>query len=302
MSRDLNVDQIRKLWILDLTIQSGSLKAAALKAKVSPSAISQALTSLEQAVGKTLLTRERGSIAATQDALAILDLVRPAFAVFDRLRELGQAPAPKMSWLNFGTYESIAIDLLPGLIHSLRERMPSLRLGLRISRTNNLLMMVRKGELCSALVVEVDDMSKFYVKPVAEDRLGLYVSNRHPIAKLGWAALDEFGLGSLAPGKDGHPRYFSKFMRQIDSVKPLILSDSFEALRSAAASGMIVAVLPSRVAGRFDDLLELTPAKSKMFKDYGQHRISIVSQSGCDEEEADFLALETSRFLNKVTR
>ena len=47
-----------------------------------------------------------------------------------------------MSWLNFGTYESLAVDIFPGLIHSLREKMPELKLGLRISRTANLLTMV----------------------------------------------------------------------------------------------------------------------------------------------------------------
>jgi len=150
--RDLNVDQIKKLWVLDLIIQSGSLKKAALQAKVSPSAISQSLSSLEQSIGKPLLVRDRGSMLPTPDAMSILEVVRPAFAAFERLRDLQQTPAPQMSWLNFGTYESIAIDVLPGLILSLRERMPNLKLGLRVSRTANLLTMVRKGELCSALI------------------------------------------------------------------------------------------------------------------------------------------------------
>jgi DNA-binding transcriptional LysR family regulator len=48
MKNDLNVDQVRKLWILDLIIQSGSLKGAAARAKISPSAVSQSLTALEK--------------------------------------------------------------------------------------------------------------------------------------------------------------------------------------------------------------------------------------------------------------
>lgn len=296
VSRDLNVDQIKKLWTLDLIIQSGSLKKAALRAKVSPSAISQSLSSLEQSIGKPLLIRDRGMVTPTQDALAILEVVRPAFAAFDRLRDMNHAPLPQLAWLNFGTYESIAIDILPGMIHSLRQKMPHLRLGLRISRTTNLLTMVRKGELCSALVTEIDDLNRFYVKEVAHDRLGLYVSNRHPISEVGWAAIEKFGVGSLAPGKDGLPRYFSKFIRQLDSVKPFILSDSFEALRAAAAAGALVAVLPHRVARRTDDLLEIRPSKGRL-KEIGKHKICIVSQSNCDPEETDFLAVEAGRFL-----
>ncbi len=302
MTRDLNVDQIKKLWILDLIIQSGSLKKAALLAKVSPSAISQTLSSLETSVGRTLLVRERGNVTPTQDALAILDIVRPAFEAFDRLRDINNAPTPKISWLNFGTYESIAIDILPGLMHSLKQKMPHLRLGLRISRTANLLTMVRKGELCSALITEVDDINRLSIRDVAEDRLGFYVSNRHPILQLGWQALDKYGVGSLAPGKEGLPRYYRRFIKQVDHVKPVLLSDSFEALRAAAASGALVSVLPRRVALRLNDLCEITPpgggAKGKSKTENGLHRIYLVSQSSCDPEEFEFLAEETGHLLN----
>jgi DNA-binding transcriptional LysR family regulator len=302
MGRDLNVDQIKKLWILDLVIQFGSLKKASLQAKVSPSAISQTLTSLEHSFGKPLLIREKGSVTPTQDAIEILEVVRPAFQAFDRLRYLNNAPAPKISWMNFGTYESIAIDLLPGLIHSLKKKLPTLRLSLRISRTANLLTMVRKGELCSALITEVDDLERFYVKQVSEDRLGLFVSKKHAISSEGWNAIEKFGYGSLAPGKDGLPRYFTKFLRQYDLTKPSILSDSFETLRAAAASGSIVAVLPNRIAKRHDDLIELSasPANSKTIKEVGKHKILIVSQTNCDKEEADFVADEASRLLGSA--
>ena len=298
MTRDLNVDQIKKLWILDLIIQSGSLRKAALQAKVSPSAISQTLSSLEKSVGRPLLTRNKGEVTATQDALSILEVVRPAFEAFEKLKNLGQVQAPQMSWLNFGAYESIAVDILPGLIHRLRTTMPHLRLGLRISRTQNLLTMIRKGELCSALITEVDDLDRFYAKEVYVDRLGFFVSRRHPIAQMGWKAAKEFGVGSLSPSKDGLPRYFTRFLKQLGTIRPSVQSDSFETLRCAASAGILVSVLPHRVAHRHDDLLEIFPEGSKN-KEQGIHRTLVVSQANCDIEEVDFLADETRRLLNK---
>lgn len=300
MARDLNVDQIKKLWILDLVIQQGSLKKASLHAKVSPSAISQTLTALEHSFGKPLLIREKGTVTPTQDAIAILEVVRPAFEVFDRLRNLKSAPVPKISWMNFGTYESIAIGLLPGLIHSLRQKLPNLRLSLRISRTSNLLTMVRKGELGSALITEVDGLDRFYVKQVTEDRLGFYISKRHGNVAGGRNAIEKLGFGSLAPGKDGLPRYFTKFLRQYDLTKPSIVSDSFETLRAAAAAGTIVSVLPNRVAKRLDDLLEITPSVTgKSPKEIGRHKILVVSQANSDREEADFVATEAQGLLGE---
>lgn len=299
MKNDVNVDQIKKLWILEIIIQSGSLKGAAARAKVSPSAISQSLAALEKNVGKPLIVRDRGSITPTPDALAILEVVRPAFEAFERLSDLGSHPVPQMTWLNFGTYESIAVEILPRLIHRLREKMPQLKLGLRISRTGQLLTMVRKGELCSAIVAEVDDLERFYKVPICEDRLGVYVSSRHPIAQLGWKAVEKFGLGSLAPGKDGLPRYYQKFLRKIDTCSPTVLSESFETLRAATASGVIASILPDGVAQRTDGLLEVTPAT--IDKKIGAHRIFVVSQPNCDPEEANFLAAESKRLLKHRT-
>ncbi len=299
MGRDLNVDQIKKLWILDLVIQQGSLKKASLVARVSPSAISQTLTSLEGAYGKPLLIREKGSVTPTQDALSILQIVRPAFDAFDRLRDMSADNVPEISWLNFGTYESIAIDLLPGLLHSLKQKLPNMRLGLRVCRTSNLLTMVRKGELCSALIAQVDDLSRFYVKDVAEDTLGLFVAKNHPIASRGAHAIEEYGLGSLTPGKDGLPLYFTKFLKQFNLGRPSILSDSFETLRAAAASGSIVSVLPHRVATRDNDLIDISSSlvKTKKLKSDGLHSICVVSQVSCDREETDFIADEATRLL-----
>lgn len=297
MKNDLNVDQIKKIWILDLIIQSGSLKGAAARAKISPSAVSQSLTALEKNVGRPLIIRDKGNIIPTQDALSILEVVKPAFDAFDRLSDLGSQPVPQMTWLNFGTYESIAVDVLPGLIHKLREKLPGLRLGLRIARTGTLLTMVRKGELCSAIIAETDDLDRFYKVRVFEDRLGVYVAAKYPIAQLGWKASEKFGMGSLAPSKNGLPRYYSKFLKKLGTVKPTVLSESFETLRAATASGAITAILPHRVAMRNDDLIEITPPN--MDVGTGKHGIFVVSQPNCDIEEANFLAEESKRLLNK---
>ncbi|MBN8540919.1 MAG: LysR family transcriptional regulator [Deltaproteobacteria bacterium] len=296
MARDLNVDQIKKLWILQLVIEEGSLKKASLRAKVTPSAVSQTVTALEQSYGRPLLVREKNGVVPTADAVAVLEIVRPAFEAFERLRAYSDVPLPKVSWISFGTYESIAVDVLPGFVRSLKVKLPSVRLSVRISRTANLLTMVRKGELCSALITETDDLDRFYVKEVAEDRLGFFVGRGHPMLKLGWSSLEKYSYGSLSSGKDGLPRYFTKFLKGAGSLKPNLVSDSFEALRAAGAAGVVPVVLPARVARRNDDLVEITPHN---LRDTGRHRLLIVSQASCDRQETDFVANEASVHLRR---
>jgi DNA-binding transcriptional LysR family regulator len=297
--RDLNVDQIKKLWVLNLIVQSGSFKKAALLAKVSPSAISQTVSALERSTSKLLLIRDKGGVAPTQDAIAMLNIVRPAFDAFEKLRSLSQAQPPQMSWLNFGTYESIAVDILPGLIRRLRVTLPHLKLSLRVNRSANLLTMIRKGELCAALITETDDLDGFYVKEVYEDRLGFFVSAKLPIARLGWKATKDYGVGSLSPGKDGLPRYYTRFLKQLADVRPTLLSDSFEVLRTAAAAGVIVSVLPHRVGARQSDLVEIFPRNSKNVE-LGKHRLLMVGLANSSLDEVNFLSAETTQLLNKI--
>lgn len=295
MSRDLNVDQIKKLWILDLIIQTGSLKAAALQAKITPSAVSQTITTLEKSIGKPLLIRNRQNIKPTPAALNILSVVRPAFEAFEKLKDLSGVSAPALTWVNFGTYESIAVDLLPRLLDIFREKLPKTRLGLRVARTQQLITMVRKGELCSALITETDNLEKFHQKTLFNDRLGFYTAKDSPLLQSGWEAIAHYGYGSLAASTDGLPRYFVKFIKQYNLPKPFFYSDSFETLRATAAAGNLIAVLPERVARRNEDLVEILPPSKPKYS--GEHKLILISQPSCDREEFDFIAFETEKIL-----
>ena len=89
-------------------------------------------------------------------------------------------------------------------------------------------------------------------------------------------------------------------MKQLEVAKPLILCESFETLRAAAAAGSIVSVLPNRVAKRNDELVEILPPRK--MKETGEHKLIVVSQLSCDREETDFIAEETLKLLKNKQR
>lgn len=294
---ELNIDQIKKLWILDLIIQTKSIKQTALMIKVTPSAISQTLSSLEKMVGKPLIVRNKNSFEPTIHAKNILELVRPAFEIFDQLKSINSESVPNLSWVHLGTYESIAIDLLPEFIKIFREKLPKAKLKISVARTSQLLTQVRKGELCAAIISENDELEKFYQIEIGIDRLGFYVSKKHSIAHLGWGAVEKYGFGCISFNKVGLPRYFKKYLSQFEKLRPNVVSESFETLRAAASQGVIASILPHRVAMRSEDLIEIHPKVN--LKQTGEHKILLVSQLSCDRIENDFIAAEARRVLFK---
>lgn len=292
------IEHAKKLWILEQVLETGSFRAAALKAKVSPPAISQALSNLERLVGKPLIIRRDGKIFPTGTAEHLLATAKPAIqALRDLTIRLEPSDAPDIAWISFGAYESLAIDLLPRLTEKLQMRLPKLKLTVRIANNSSLAMMVRNGELCAAVVEENPSLGRLLSVPVAQDRLGFYASAKTSRSDLKWEAIHS--VGALSPGPDGHARYYSKFIQAAfgTNFKPSVLSDSYEALRSSAVYGSCVAVLPSRVANRRPgELVEITPPATSDASN-GSHQILLISQPNCDPEEIQFLTSEIKPLL-----
>ena len=284
------VEHAKKLWILEQVLETGSFRAAALKAKVSTPAISQAVSNLERLVGKPLLIRKDGKVFPTDAAERLLKVTKPAIQA---LRELSirveSADTPNIAWISFGAYESLAVDLLPKLTERLQAKLPKLKLTVRIANNNALATMVRNGELCAAVVEENDNLGRLLSVPVAQDRLGFYVSAKTPQSERSLETLRS--IGTISPGPDGYARYYTKFIQATlgKTFKPSVLSDSYEALRSSAVYGSVMAVLPSRVANRRSgELVEITPPNQAKGSN-GSHQILLISQPNCDPEEIQFL-------------
>lgn len=251
------IDQLRKLWILDLVVRNGGFQKAALQAKVTRSAISQSISQLEKVHGRSLLVRERGSVRATPYCLDVLAKARPVLDSLSHLEPTRQ-PIPAMAWIDLGAFESLAIEIMPRLIKTLEKKCPGIRITVKVGRSGKLATMVRKGELCMAILIENDLLSGLTVIPVGEDRLGLFVSSSLPKEFHSLKALEKLPLGALSVGPDGVPIYFAKFIKALNLQKKVSFSsDSLEALLAATSHGSIVAILPNGL------LAEECPASSK---------------------------------------
>lgn len=287
-------DQLKKLWILKLVVESGNFQKAATLAKVTRSAISQTVSHLEKEYGKVLFIRERAGVKPSAYCLALLEKVQPVFASLLELEVYDKREIPRMSWLDIGAYESLAIQIMPRLLKRLEMECPGIRVTVKVNRSAKLATMVRKGELCMAIVIENDLNRGLTTIPLAQDRLGVFAS---PQVK----QPDRLPLGSIAPGPDGVPTYYSKFIKSLNNKKVSFSSESMEALLAASAEGSIAAILPFRVAQRAkNELVEITP-KDCRDKKLGTHWICLISQKNCDPSENAFLEAEIKALLNETT-
>ncbi len=305
---EINFNQIKRLWNLKLVIETGSIKKAATRANVTSSAMSQSISGLEQAIGRKLLLRKREKLLPTEHAAQLLRSAEPAFHVCSDLHKNLSgtcAVLPKMTWLDLAATESIAVDILPEIMKRLRSHFPEIRLKVKSGRSSDLTKAVKKGELCMAVVEDNDFIQGVTAIPLAEERLGFYVSAKisDPSKRSSW--IDALGVGVLASGPDGHPGYFTKLIKSLGtSFKPTLTSESYEVLRTAAVEGSVVSLLPSRVAQRHPgELIEIVPESltgKALTNKMGRYAIYLACQPGCSSEENIFLATELKSIISSA--
>lgn len=300
-----HIEDLRKIMALKAVIEVGSLRKAATLLKVTPSAISQAIGGLEKKYGKVMLLRESSGVRPSPEGQALVEKLGPAIELLDQVFD-DQAPEQnlKISALDIGVYESLAIGILSQLDSKLRKDFPKIKLSLLASRSSQVVKKIRSGELCFGIVTEADSMEDLAKEKIAEDHLGLFIPKKSDTPNLPLDKLFSRGFGVLTAPSEGWPSYFSRFLRSLGSEwKVGLQSDSFEVLLSAAADGLMPVVLPHRVAARSSvELIDLIPrlrviaSASKKVNDTknahptGQHGIYVVSTLKCDRRELQYLS------------
>ena len=283
-----------KLHALRVLVEIGNFRRAAVRLAVTPSALSQAIGTLEHYLGEQLVIRAQ-KVTATPHAVHLLTTVGPAL---DAILGVEQPSSPTLpaTKLRLGAYESLAVYALPDLLARIGAKHPSLIVTIRTGRSGLLAQLVRRGDLDAALVVENDLVGRLAAEVLAHDELGLYAAPAHRVFRTGIAK--DTPYAGLAPGADGLPRFYRRFLRAMGvSARPFIECDSFEALRMMAVRNVAIAVLPRRVAMRTPGELRVLPPPPNAPGGAGTHAICLVSRPGVNGRVRDVLAGELTSLL-----
>ncbi len=290
------INEFKKIYVLSILKEEGSYRQAARKLGVTSSAISQSITSLEKAMGKSLVIRDRNSIRVTEEAETLLVKSAPAFDAMKGV--LNKEKSYEIARLDLGTYESIASDILPGVLTDLRRDHAGIKLNFTIGRTSTLLQKIRTGELCTAIVIDSEELDHFSKEFIVQDEFAIYIAKKF-FKKDSLAEIyQQLGLGSISASGQGHPRYYQKYLDSLHKTfKPTIFSDSLEVLKGLTAQGLIMSILPKRIGSRDVDLMDISKHVKIKNDERGIHHIVLAYQGKCDKHEAIYLAKLAGKYI-----
>lgn len=285
-----------KLWLLALVRKKGSLAAAALEARLSSSAVSQALSQLEEILSIPLLCRSKKGVQLTPESERLLEFLEPALKTLEAFDPtlLTHTQAPRR--MRIGAYESIAVDLLPRFIPLLRARWPHMNLEIEIARSRLLLEKCRNGDLDLVFVADATHGPSLHVRPYATDSFGLFVARKADVGVTPTEVVNCIGFGALKVDDKHHTRNFRRFLKSLSPhLRPTLETESFEVILALVKGGAIAGVLPLRVARRGQgELRRLDVPSSHESTDPGSHDLSLACHSSFSKSLFDTI-LEIAR-------
>ena len=254
---------IQKYQVFLHVMEAGSVSRAAEDMGLTQSAVSHALSSLEEDFGFKLLTRSRAGVRLSSEGKRILPAIRDILSAEERLREtVSSIHGLSTGTIRVASFSSVAVHWLPAMLKAFQEQYPQIRFKLLNGDYHDVEQWLEEGAVDLGFV-SLPTRAPGKVTPLMEDRLLVILPKDHPLA-----SLDSFPIGyarqetfiSLRESSDHDLR------RALDAegIRPhirFITKDDY-AIIAMVEQGLGIAIMPELLLrGRTDHIaaLELKP-------------------------------------------
>ena len=246
-NRQLPLDS-RQLNAFVSLARTGSFKATAGELCLTHSAVSHAMSALENEVGCRLLTRMCKRVVLTEMGEALLHHAEDGLKEFAKAREtldsLKNWAAPR---LRVGAEAAASRQLLPAVFHRARQEHPRLRITARVVRPWEVVANLAHEPLDIVLGEPQKTVPEIAFAPLFESPLRIVVAAAHCWAERGRITPGELAKEPCLLTSKPHPtrqvvdRYFAAQEIELNTIAEM---DSFDAIKELVKAGTAISVLP----------------------------------------------------------
>lgn len=228
--------------------RSGSIREASERLNVAPSALSRQIQNLEYELGMPLFERRPRGMTLTAAGEIYVRYAQAVNLETDRVRsELEELRGLRRGIVRLTTVEGVVSDLLTTAVAKFRLKYPGIRFNLVTTGTDDVIASVRDGATDVGVSFHAQpDAAVRFVRRIP-DPLAALVHPEHPLASRRQVSLTDilsFPIAVPEPGF-GIRRLIDEQCRRLGhSMEPALETNSIEALRGFARSGMGVTMLP----------------------------------------------------------
>jgi LysR family hydrogen peroxide-inducible transcriptional activator len=172
---------------------------------VSQPTLSTQIKKLEEELGVQLVERSPKNIMLTQVGEEVAERARLVLSDIEQIRKVARRSAnPADGELRLGLFPTLAPYYLPHVVPSVRKLYPNLRLQLAEEKTEDILRMLRKGELDAALLALPLNDDGLEMEILFEEPFVLALPSNHPLADRDDITLRDLDGEELLLLEEGH--------------------------------------------------------------------------------------------------
>lgn len=175
---------LRQLELFAALPNFTTLSAAAAHLHISESALSQAITGLEKAVGEQLCVRRKArGLTLTPTGQEFAEHARRIIADTQELVLRAGRGEELRGPVKLGCYSSFATNLVPELLEGFPKRHPGVRLEIMVGTNEELLSALEAGRLDVALVFDVSLPVGYRRRKIYATELEVHLHPDHPLTE-----------------------------------------------------------------------------------------------------------------------
>ena len=229
-------------------VQGGSIRNAAEKLGIVPSAVSRQIALLEEELGSPLLERHRSGVVPTAAGQLLLDYYRQHQAQqHDILAQLNALRGLHTGSVRIVSGEGFAQELIAGPMRQFHNQHPGVSVSLEIYGTNDIMRRVREDLAEIGLVYYAPSDPRITARATANQPMHAIVAASHPLAGAPHTSLEQLTQWPIAllQGVYGI-RQLVEYAEQTDHLRlsPALTSNLISVLLHFIASGQGVTLLP----------------------------------------------------------
>ena len=215
---------------------------------VSQPTLSTQIRKLEEELGVQLVERSPKNIMLTPVGKEIADRARLVLSDIDQIRAVARRSGnPAEGVIRLGLFPTLAPYFLPHVVPGIREKYPNLTLQLAEEKTDNILGMLRQGELDAGLLALPIRDEGLEMKVLFDEPFVVAVPDDHALAGNSEIKLSELECTQLLLLEEGHClREHALEVCTLSGAHERVdfHATSMETLRQMVAAGVGVTLMP----------------------------------------------------------
>lgn len=241
--------KLESLRYFHITGHCGSIRKAAERLHVAPSAISRQIAILERELGLRLFERNSTGVCTTAAGSLLARHTQSIFRDVDRARSaIEDLKGLRVGEVTIYAMEGMVSDFLPVLFSSFHAKFPGISFNLVLAPTDRIIEAVLHDEADIGITFNAKPRQELAVVARYAEPVSCLVSPRHPLAREKAVTLQRLSQFPLALPNDAfglRQLIDAAAKRRGTALNVMLTTNSLELTKRLAASGTAVAFMPA---------------------------------------------------------